>query len=173
MIFRRLFQIRKRGAIMQKEAIDGCYQKHQKYMYRLAYLKLNNKMDAEDAVQTAFLQALRYCESLEKDESFLPWLIRIVLNECNTIRRKRLRRKEEFCDEQLTQVPVAGVEERAVLRMDLGSAFASLENRYREPLAMLYLLGYSSEDIAKRMNMTRCAVSGMVRRGKERLRAAM
>ncbi len=158
---------------MQKEALDGCYKKHQQYMYRLAYLRLNNKMDAEDAVQTAFLQALRYCESLEKDESFLPWLIRIVLNECNNIRRKRLRRREEFADEQLAQVPVAGVEDRAVMRLDLVSAFASLENRYRIPIAMLYLLGYSSEDIAKRMNMTRCAVSGMVRRGKEKLRAAI
>lgn len=158
---------------MQKEALDGCYQKHQKYMYRLAYLRLNNKMDAEDAVQTAFLQALRYCESLEKEESFLPWLIRIVINECNNIRRKRLRRREDFVNEQLESVPVAGVEERAILRMDFNNAFASLENRYLEPLAMLYLLGYSSEDIARRMNITRCAVSGMVRRGKERLRAAM
>ncbi len=74
---------------MQKDVLGGCYQKHRLYMYRLAYTRLHNKMDAEDAVQSAFLQAVRSCENLEKEESFLPWLIRIVLNECNNIRRKK------------------------------------------------------------------------------------
>ena len=158
---------------MQKDALGGCYVKHQSYMYRLAYTRLHNKMDAEDAVQSAFVQALRFCGSLEKDDSFLPWLIRIVLNECNNIRRKKLRRSEEFADEMLAGMPVQGVEERAILRMDLSNAFTALEKRYQIPLAMLYLLGFSSEETARRLNVTRSAVSGMIRRGKERIRAAM
>lgn len=158
---------------MQKDVLGGCYAKHRLYMYRLAYTRLHNRMDAEDAVQSAFLQALRFCENLEKDESFLPWLIRIVLNECNNIRRKRIRRPEELADEKLERMPAPGVEERAVLRMDLSSAFSSLEARYRIPIVMLYLLGFSSEETAKKLNITRSSVSGMIRRGKEKLREAM
>ena len=158
---------------MQKDVLGGCYAKHRLYMYRLAYTRLHNRMDAEDAVQSAFLQALRFCENLEKDESFLPWLIRIVLNECNNIRRKRIRRPEELADEKLERMPAPGVEERAVLRMDLSSAFGALEARYRIPIVMLYLLGFSSEETAKKLNITRSSVSGMIRRGKEKLREAM
>ena len=158
---------------MQKDVLGGCYLKHRLYMYRLAYTRLHNKMDAEDAVQSAFLQALRFCENLEKDESFLPWLIRIVLNECNNIRRKKLRRPEELADEMLERMPTPGVEERAVLRMDLSNAFSALESRYRIPIVMLYLLGFSSEETAKKLNVTRSSVSGMIRRGKEKLREAM
>ena len=159
---------------MQKDILGGCYIKHRLYMYRLAYTRLHNKMDAEDAVQSAFLQALRFCGSLKKDESFLPWLIRIVLNECNNIRRVRLRRPEEVADgEKLNRVPTQDLEERAVLRMDLSYAFGSLEEKYRTPVAMLFLHGFSSEEIARRLNVTRSSVSGMVRRGKEKLREAM
>ncbi len=158
---------------MQKESLGVCYVKHRLYMYRLAYTRLRNKMDAEDAVQAAFLQALRFCDKLEKDDSFLPWLIRIVLNECNNIRRIRLRRPEELADEMLERMPIPGVEERAVLRMDLSNAFGSLEARYRTPIVMLYLFGLSSEDVAKHLKVTRSSVSGMVRRGKVKLRAAM
>jgi RNA polymerase sigma-70 factor (ECF subfamily) len=158
---------------MQKESLGGCYQKHSLYMYRLAYTRLHNKMDAEDAVQSAFVQALRYCDSLQKDESFLPWLIRIVLNECNNIRRVKLRRPEELADEKLERMPIPGVEERAVLRMDLSSAFGSLEEKYRKPIEMLFLHGYSSEETARRLKITRSSVSGMIRRGKEKLREAM
>ena len=158
---------------MQKDVLGGCYLKHRLYMYRLAYTRLHNKMDAEDAVQSAFLQALRFCENLEKDESFLPWLIRIVLNECNNIRRKKLRRPEELADEMLERMPAPGVEDRAVLRMDLSKAFSALESRYRIPIVMLYLLGFSSEETAKKLNVTRSSVSGMIRRGKEKLREAM
>ena len=158
---------------MQKDILGGCYIKHRLYMYRLAYTRLHNKMDAEDAVQSAFLQALRFCGSLKKDESFLPWLIRIVLNECNNIRRVRLRRPEELADEILERMPAEGVEERAVLRIDLSCAFCSLEEKYRMPVVMLFLHGFSSEEIARRLNVTRSSVSGMVRRGKEKLREAM
>jgi RNA polymerase sigma-70 factor (ECF subfamily) len=158
---------------MQMDVLGGCYQNHRLYMYRLAYTRLHNKMDAEDAVQSAFLQALRFCESLEKEESFLPWLIRIVLNECNNIRRFRLRRPEELADDKLNRMPIPGVEERAVLRMDLSNAFGSLEEKYRTPIVMLFLHGFSSEETAKRLNVTRSSVSGMIRRGKEKLREAM
>jgi RNA polymerase sigma-70 factor (ECF subfamily) len=158
---------------MQKDILGGCYVKHQLYMYRLAYTRLHNKMDAEDAVQSAFLQAVKSCESLEKDESFLPWLIRIVLNECNNIRRKKMRRPEELADEQLDRMPTPGVEERAVLHMDLSNAFGLLEEKYRTPIVMLFLHGFSSEETAKRLNVTRSSVSGMIRRGKEKLREAM
>ncbi len=163
----------KRGARMQKETLGRCYVKHRLYMYRLAYARLHNRMDAEDAVQSAFLRAVRFCERLEKDDSFLPWLIRIVLNECNNIRRIRLRRPEELADEKLAIMPAPGVEERAVLRMDLSNAFASLEDRYRTPIVMLCLLGFTSEETAKHLHVTRSSVSGMVRRGREKLRAAM
>lgn len=158
---------------MQKDILGGCYVKHQLYMYRLAYTRLHNRMDAEDAVQSAFLQAVKSCESLEKDDSFLPWLIRIVLNECYNISRKKMRRREELADELLARMPTPGVEDHAVLRMDLNNAFGSLEARYRTPIVMLFLLGFSSEETAKRLNVTRSSVSGMVRRGKEKLRAAM
>lgn len=158
---------------MQKDILGGCFVKHRLYMYRLAYTRLHNKMDAEDAVQSAFLQAVRHCESLEKDESFLPWLIRIVLNECNNIRRVRMRRPEELADEKLERMPAPGVEERAVLRMDLSKAFGTLEEKYRTPIVMLFLHGLSSEEAARRLNVTRSSVSGMIRRGKEKLREAM
>ena len=158
---------------MQKDILGGCFVKHRLYMYRLAYTRLHNKMDAEDAVQSAFLQAVRFCESLEKDEAFLPWLIRIVLNECNNIRRVRMRRPEELADEKLERTPIPGVEERAVLRLDLSKAFGNLEEKYRTPIVMLFLLGLSSEETARRLNVTRSSVSGMIRRGKEKLREAM
>jgi RNA polymerase sigma factor (sigma-70 family) len=70
-------------------------------------------------------------------------------------------------------MPIPGVEERAVLRMDLSNAFGSLEEKYRTPIVMLFLHGFSSEETAKRLNVTRSSVSGMIRRGKEKLREAM
>ncbi len=41
---------------------------------RTAYLIMGNRLDAEDAVQEAYLQAWRHRNSLVKKSSFKPWL---------------------------------------------------------------------------------------------------
>ncbi|MGB7105072.1 MAG: RNA polymerase sigma factor, partial [Acidimicrobiales bacterium] len=51
---------------------------------RTAYLILGNRLDAEDAVQEAFLRAWKFRDALAKESSFKPWLYRVVVNACNS-----------------------------------------------------------------------------------------
>jgi RNA polymerase sigma-70 factor (ECF subfamily) len=129
-------------------------------------------MDAEDAVQEAFIRAWLYCESLDKEDAFSPWLTRILVNECNNILRHKKRAPEVFIGDDRICL-YATSEDAHIIKMDFLSALKNLDNRYRIPIQMSLLYGLSSEETAARLHMTRSAVSGMVRRGKERLRASM
>ena len=64
------------------------YRLYSKAMYNICMRMLNHVGEAEDALQEAFLQAFRKLGSLRSDETFGPWLKRIVVNRCvNTLKK--------------------------------------------------------------------------------------
>ena len=71
-------------------------------LYRIAATVLPQLCDREDAVQSAILNAWRRLPTLREDERFQPWLIRIMLNECYALLR---RRKREIPTDTLPDMP--------------------------------------------------------------------
>jgi RNA polymerase sigma-70 factor, ECF subfamily len=56
---------------------------------RIAYRILQNREDAEDAVQDAFLSACRHLREFEGRSALTTWFTRIVMNSALMVRRKR------------------------------------------------------------------------------------
>jgi RNA polymerase sigma-70 factor (ECF subfamily) len=64
--------------------------RHKDLAFTLAYRLLNNREDAEEAVQDAFVKAYRNLAGFRKDSRFSTWLFRIVYN--TAISKKRLKK---------------------------------------------------------------------------------
>ena len=77
-------------------------------MYRLAMSMLGNTEDAADAAQEAILIAYQKLPSLRKRESFRPWLMRILTNECYAILRGR---KKVVSLDEVSEMPAAAENE--------------------------------------------------------------
>ena len=60
-------------------------------LYRYAYRLLENKADAEDAVQDALLAAFEHLHQFRGDSQLSTWLTTIVINCARMLLRKRLR----------------------------------------------------------------------------------
>lgn len=71
-------------------------------LYRIAATVLAQPCDREDAVQSAILKAWQHLPRLREDDRFSPWLIRIMLNECYALLR---RRKREIPVDTLPELP--------------------------------------------------------------------
>lgn len=158
---------------MQRQVLADRFLAYQTFLYRLAYSHLQNRMDAEDAVQSAFMRAWVYCDTIQNDNVIFTWLSRILINECYNIQRKQQHRHEIFIGDSFQHLSIGYQEDRILFRIDFHQALCDLEDRYRIPIQMIFFYGLTSEETAARLHKTRSAVSGMVRRGKDRLRAAM
>jgi RNA polymerase sigma factor (sigma-70 family) len=64
--------------------------RHKDLAFTIAYRLLNNREDAEEVVQDAFLKAYRNLKGFRQDSRFSTWLFRIVYN--TAISKKRLRK---------------------------------------------------------------------------------
>ena len=60
-------------------------------MYKVAKAILKNDEDAADAIQETVLTCWEKINTLQKDNYFKTWLIRILINHCNTIYRQKSR----------------------------------------------------------------------------------
>ena len=69
-------------------------------LYHVACGLLSGESDREDAVQSAIEKAWRKADSLREPGKLKPWLVRILVNECHEVLR---RRKREIPTENLPE----------------------------------------------------------------------
>jgi RNA polymerase sigma-70 factor (ECF subfamily) len=82
-----------------REAFAALVRTHIEHAMRLALRVLRDTEDAEDAVQDAFLLALRGIERFDASRPFGPWMSRIVVNRAIDIAKaRRIRNAEPMSD---------------------------------------------------------------------------
>jgi RNA polymerase sigma-70 factor, ECF subfamily len=80
------------------DAFEELVKRYDRKLLRIAQHVTNNREDAEDAVQEAFLKAFQYLEQFRENSQFSTWLIRIALNQSLMKLRKRRTTRELSLD---------------------------------------------------------------------------
>lgn len=137
---------------------------NEKTMYHLAMGILGNAEDAADAAQEAILTAYQKLPSLRQKESFRPWLMRILTNECYGILRKR---KKLVSLEEIHDLPaVSGGEEN----LQLWQAVCTLNAQLRAVVVLYYYHGFSVKEIGHILGITEANVKTRLSRARKHLR---
>lgn len=147
------------------------YNQYCKAMYNLAYRILNNREDAEDMLQEAFIECFRSIDSFRFESTFGAWLKRIMVNKCiNHIKRKKI---ELALSEALPEVIY---EEDEVVKYDTGKIFKSIEllpDGYRIILTLYLLEGYDHGEISQILGISESTSKSQYSRAKEKLRSIL
>jgi RNA polymerase sigma-70 factor (ECF subfamily) len=143
--------------------IEHLYREHRAGLVRLVERELRDHHDAEDVVQTAFLDAQRALERGTIPRNPHAWLATIALNAARRLRRRHVN--AEPLEDYAVQEALGVSEIRA--------AFASLPREQR--VAVLYrdVLGLSYDETAARMGTSVNAVTMLLHRGRKRLRQTL
>ncbi len=131
-------------------------------LYRVSATILPQLCDREDAVQGAIEKALAKRGSLRDDRALNKWLVRILINECYALLRKR-KRETLFSDPPEWELA-------ADANPNLYQLFTSLAEKYRLPMVLYYVEGYTVEEIAGMMKLPQGTLKSRLRRGRQLLR---
>lgn len=117
---------------------------------RTAYLILGNRLDAEDAVQEAFLRAWKFRDALAHESSFKPWLYRVVVNSCNSKLRQEIPNRDRRGDaDDLDRVDDSvDTSSRFALSYDVRRALSDLPVHLRVVIVLRYFADLSEREIA-------------------------
>ena len=146
--------------------------------YTLARYLTHDRHDAEDAVQDAFLRALRHFDGFRGGDA-RSWLLAIVRNTCYTFRQRNRRDTltTEF-DEELHSDPAESEETDAValrgaLRESLTQAVSRLPLEFREVIVLRELQGLSYKEISEVAGVPVGTVMSRLARARQRLQRAL
>lgn len=143
-------------------------------LLRFALWLSRSRCVAEDVVQETMLRAWKSLDSLKDDAAVRHWLLTIARREHARL-YERKRHETVNIDELVSaEVPaLAGKPENeaeADQLRDVRRVIFMLEQEYREPLVLQVLLGYSTEEIARHMNLNQGAVLTRLFRARNQLR---
>lgn len=144
------------------------YNQYSKAMYNLAYRILNNREDAEDILQEAFVDCFRNLNTFRFESTFGAWLKKIIVNKCiNQLKKKKI--DLTLCE----NLPVDIYEEDAEFTYDTTKIFKGIEklpDGYRVILTLYLLEGYDHQEIAQILGITESTSKSQYSRAKDKLR---
>ncbi|MCC6731249.1 MAG: sigma-70 family RNA polymerase sigma factor [Chthonomonadales bacterium] len=151
-------------------AFDELVARYQARLYRFAMRALQNRGEAEDAVQETFVRAYRGLGSYRPDGYFASWIYRIALNEC----RRRLRsRRPTGALETVSACAEGPTPEQAALDDErhrrVRGAVDALPEPHRVVVTLFYFDEMSVEQIARTLSISAGAVKVRLHRARERL----
>ena len=143
--------------------IERLYREHRAGLIRLVERELHDHHDAEDVVQTAFLNAQCALERGTIPRNPRAWLAAIALNAAHRLRRRRLNVEalEEYAARE-----ASGVSE-------IRAALTSLPAEQRAAVLYRDVLGLSYGETAEQMGTSVNAVTMLLHRGRQRLRQTL
>lgn len=137
-------------------------------LYRYALWMCANDALAKDLVQETFLRAWKALDRLNSDAAGKSWLITILRRE---FARTFERKVPKFTDVDTIEVPEDSElepDDRLEIQL-LRRNMQKLPARYREPLLLQVVMGYSCEEIAEQLGISKSAVMTQLFRAREQL----
>lgn len=140
-------------------------------LFHVSYGILNNAQDCEDVVQEAILKAYANRNKLKQHQYFKTWLVRILMNECYTFLRKRVR--EMPYNEAVSEDAEAANAFIKEEYLDLYESMNQLEERDRICVQLFYMEGYSIKEIAKVFRIPEGTVKSRLNRARMELKKSL
>jgi len=141
-------------------------------LYRYAMWICGNDALSKDLVQETFLRAWKALHSLKSEAAAKSWLI--------TILRREYARTFERKVPKFTDIETVTVREDDELEPDerverqlLRKGIAGLASKYREPLLLQVVMGYSCAEISVELGISKSAVMTQLFRAREQLKAKL
>ena len=145
---------------VEKLEVAKLYDAYAQDVFRLALSYLYNRQDAEDVCHSVFLTLV------EKDITLFPgrekaWLLKCTANACKDLLKSFWKQNREELQDHMTFTDDRDREIWAVV--------GTLPPKYRAVVHLYYYEGYSQEEIAKILGITRTAVQTRMQRAREQL----
>lgn len=169
--------------ISEEELIQKCKQghlPHQEKLYKHFYgyamgvglRYLDDRDDALEVVNDAFIKVFKSIGSFKNEQNFKPWLRKIVVNTALDRRRKDLKLQNQIDLDQAISVSAPPKAVDDLNAQDILKLLNALPYMQKSVFNMYEIDGYSHEEIGEMLDISASSSRVNLSRAKEKLRAA-
>ncbi|HUQ23152.1 MAG TPA: sigma-70 family RNA polymerase sigma factor [Gaiellaceae bacterium] len=155
----------------QAAATEGLYERHAAKIQSYCHHQLGSREEAEDAVQTTFMNAFRALGRGVVPEAESAWLFKIAENVCLSRRRSSWRRGkiESPSDFGVIEEIVPGPSLQRDELIGIEDALASMPEQQRRAILLREWQGLSYREIATELEVSQSAVETLIFRARRSL----
>ncbi|HZO96147.1 MAG TPA: sigma-70 family RNA polymerase sigma factor [Gaiellaceae bacterium] len=150
---------------------EELFHRYGRRIYGFCLARLGDRQDAEDALQSTFLNAFRGLERGVLPVCEEAWLFKIAENVCLTRRRSAFRRRRVETPVAIDDT-LAAPERESDRIVDLAEAVQGLPARQRRALLLREWQGLGYAEIASELGLSLAAVETLLHRARRSVRAA-
>ena len=165
-----------------QDAFEQLVLDNQNRVYSLALRMVNDREEAADLAQEAFLKAWQGLPSFQGESSFSTWVYRLATNVCIDFLRRQKRRQEiepvaSIDDEESGWTEPSDPDqdpqrhlERAELHRAVARGLEALPDHHRQVLVMREVSGLSYQEIGRALELDLGTVKSRIARARQMLR---
>ena len=157
--------VQQAGDFMNDQVYTARVREMQRKLYRISHAILLRDDDCADAIQEAVFKGWMKKGALRDEALFETWMVRILINECRSLLRKRKNDPVEYSDKI-----DSGYREDAVEDIHLRQALTSLPEKYRMPLLLHHLEGYRLDEISQMLDVPQGLVKSRLHQARKQMR---
>ncbi len=164
--------------ILQNRERDAAYRalvdRHKDFAFTLAFRVLNNREEAEEAAQDAFIRAFKALPTFQNQSKFTTWFYRIVLNAALSQKEKKKIPVDEL-DEARTMTGELSADQTKAREQKyfIQKALQQLSPDDVLFITLFYLKELSMEEIAQTTGVETNTVKVKIHRARKRLAEAL
>ena len=164
-------------------AFEQLVKRYDRNIFRLAQHITQNREDAEDVVQEAFLKAYQHLKGFQEQSKFYTWLVRIAVNESLMKLRRRRADKTVSLDQEIETEDNSMPREvtdwspnpeqqygQAEMNRILAKTIGGLPAGFRTVFVLRDVEGLSTEETAEALQLSIPAVKSRLLRARLQLR---
>ena len=153
----------------EEKAFTELILNYQQDLYKIALTRLRSEDDIEEAIQETMISAYKNIKSLKDTDKFKKWLIKILINKCNEIYRKRIFKLVPF-DEIDKYKIIDNSNLELDSKLDFYSIINSLGKKERTIMVLYYSEKYTTKEIAEILGKNENTIKTILRRAKIKLK---
>lgn len=141
-------------------------------LYKISKTRLNDENDINDAIQETMINAYKHLKKLKDNATFKSWIIKILINECNKIYKKKSKKQklfEKIIIEENVTIKDSTIE-NINSKIDFELMISQLSYEERLIVTLFYNNRYSCNKISNILNMNVNTVKSKLNRAKEKVK---
>ena len=138
-------------------------------LYKIAKTRIANETDIEDAIQETMIETYKSIKKLNDPNKFKKWVIKILINKCNRIYRKKYKTDisiDEYNVETLKSNNIIDVENK----LNFYDIIKILNYEERLIIILYYMEDYSVKEIKSILKMNENTINTHLYRARQKLK---
>ena len=144
------------------DELEKKIRKYSSMVYKIAFSILKNNEDSDEIYQETFIKLYKNFNKLKNDEHMKYWLIRVTINNCKMLLRKRKKEIITQLDENISAKEMG--------KNDVLEIVNGLPEKYRIVIFLFYYENYKVNEISKILRIREGTIKSQLSRARNLLK---